>query len=158
MTTPFTFITKWLNLNIKWDLTTNGMFLVQGGKIWFEEPEGDLRCKNTQQVKGIFVTDKWFSSDQLANTLTTRPRCNFGWLYVKWVLIGDGIDNLVKARRSQLNSRFYLTSDNETSQKAQRRNKIFNGAAVLIEYSPSLRNTLPPWANEFTKALEVYKK
>ncbi|MBU0626854.1 hypothetical protein KKG31_08310 [Patescibacteria group bacterium] len=73
-------------------------------------------------------------------------------------MIGDGLDNLVKARRSQLNSRFYLTSDSENRIAAQRRNKIFNGAAVLIEYSPSLRSNLPPAADEFTEALEVYKQ
>jgi len=97
-------------------------------------------------------------SEQLSNTITSRTRCNFGGLYVKGVLIGDGIDTLVKARRSQLNSRFSLTSSNKNVQNTQRRNKIFNGAAVLIEYSPSLWNALPPGASEFTKALEVYKK
>jgi len=51
-----------------------------------------------------------------------------------------------------------LSSSNENTQKAARRNKIFNGAAVLIEYSPSLWNALPPGASDFTKALEVYKK
>lgn len=157
---PFTLITKWIDVHIQGNLTTNWMFLVQSGKIYFDEPENELlRCANTQTVKGIFVTNKWFSSLQLANVRPSKQRCNYWWLYVKWVLIGDGIDNLVKARRSQLNTRFSITNpSNENSKAAQRRNKIFNGAAVLIEYSPSLRNTLPPWASEFTKALEVYKR
>jgi hypothetical protein len=35
-----------------------------------------------------------------------------------------------------------------------------NGAAVLIEYSPSIFTaaTMPPGAEEFAKALDVYKK
>jgi hypothetical protein len=32
------------------------------------------------------------------------------------------------------------------------------GAALLIEYNPSLWKTLPPWADIFTESLEVYKK
>jgi hypothetical protein len=119
------------------------MFLVDGGDIYFDEP--DNACLKTQEVKGIFVVnDGKFTSKKLANTLTSNPRCNYGGLYVKGVLIGDGIDTLVKNRRSQLNSRFYLSSENENAQKTQRRNKIFNGAAVLIEYSPSLWTALPP--------------
>jgi hypothetical protein len=73
-------------------------------------------------------------------------------------LIGDGLDTLVKARRSQLNTRFYRLWDNENRIEAQLRNKIFNGAAVLIEYSPWLRSDLPPAADEFTQTLEIYKQ
>lgn len=153
---PVTVITQWFNVVIKGDVTTNAMFLVNGGNILFDEP--DNKCTKNQEVRGIFITDKSFASPKLINNNLEKPRCNFGGLYVKGVLIGKGIDQLVKDRRSQLNSRFYLTSDNENKIQAQRRNKIFNGAAVMIEYSPSLREKLPPGANEFTKALDVYKK
>jgi hypothetical protein len=35
-----------------------------------------------------------------------------------------------------------------------------NGAAVLIEYAPSVftKSTMPPGAEEFTTALSVYRK
>lgn len=157
--TPFTIIADKVNLVISGDLTTNAMFLVNNGNIKFDN--GNLCNKKNQEVQGIFVVrnGKFMNSpSSLANNSNARPRCNYGGLYVKGVLIGDGIDTLVKARRSQLNSWFYLVGDNANSHIAQRRNKIFNGAAVLIEYSPSLRSALPPRANEFTKALEVYKK
>jgi hypothetical protein len=35
-----------------------------------------------------------------------KTRCPFGGLYVKGVLIGSGIENLVQSRRSQLNTWF----------------------------------------------------
>jgi len=54
---PFTIVTKGINVHVKGDLTTNGMLLVQGGKIYFDEPD-DKRCEKTQEVKGIFVTDR----------------------------------------------------------------------------------------------------
>lgn len=72
--------------------------------------------------------------------------------------MGDNIDTLVASRRSQLNDRFYIKSTVPTAVKIERRNEVFNGAAVLIEYSPSLRSALPPGASEFTKALDVYKQ
>jgi hypothetical protein len=60
-------------------------------------------------------------------------------------------------KRSNLSSWFRI-SWSEESQRIQRRNMIFNGASVLIEYSPELWQQLPPGADEFTKMLEVYKK
>ena len=72
--------------------------------------------------------------------------------------MGDNIDAIVQAKRSQLNHRFRIGSTSDASIKAERRNEIFNGASVLIEYSPSLWSALPPGASEFTKALEIYKK
>jgi hypothetical protein len=79
---------------------------------------------------------------------------------VQWILIGNGIESIVQSRRSQLNHWFtignWITSD--TAIQTERRNEIFKGAAVLIEYSPSLWSALPPGASEFTKALDVYKQ
>ncbi|MDR0369988.1 MAG: hypothetical protein LBH96_05875 [Candidatus Peribacteria bacterium] len=61
----------------------------------------------------------------------------------------------MKERRSELNRWFYGQS---TAQ--QKRKYIMDGAAVLIEYSPSIFTTatMPPGAEEFTTALEVYRK
>jgi len=73
-------------------------------------------------------------------------------------LIGNNIDAIVQAKRSQLNDWFLTKSSTPAAIKAERRNEIFNGASVLIEYSPSLRSALPPGASEFTKALDVYKQ
>ena len=55
--TPFTIVTKNINLVVEGDLTTNGMFLVNNGTISFQEPDTN-RCAHTQTVQGIFVTNK----------------------------------------------------------------------------------------------------
>lgn len=38
--------------------------------------------------------------------------------------------------------------------------KVMNGASVVIEYSPSIftQSTMPPGAEYFTTALDIYKK
>ncbi|MFZ2151142.1 MAG: hypothetical protein WAZ12_05195 [Candidatus Absconditicoccaceae bacterium] len=157
---PFTMIIKGMNLVVEGSLKTNGMFVVKGGKISFKEDPSN-RCVATQVVQGIFISDLGFgigdTTLNMANDLD-KPRCNRGGLNVKGVLIGDNITDLVLQRRSQLNDRFWVNSNNEDKIKIERRNKIFNGGSVLIEYSPSLRGALPPGASDFTKVLEVYKK
>ena len=146
------------NLIVKGSFTkTNGMFLVKNGMIKFDP--SDTACADKQTVQGIFVTDMSFGSSQtLINDDYSKARCPEGGLYVKGVLIGDGINSLVKTKRSQLNQWFMAGSSSDAYVQATRRNQIFNGAAVLIEYSPSLRSALPPGASEFTKALDVYKQ
>jgi hypothetical protein len=157
---PFTMIVKWMDLIIEWSVKTNWMFVVQWWKISFKEDSAN-RCKSTQTVQWIFISNQWFwvgdTTLNLANDLD-KPRCNYGWLNVKWVLIWDNITNLVLQRRSQLNDRFWVHSNDVNQIKIERRNKIFNWASVLIEYSPALRWALPPWASDFTKVLDVYKK
>lgn len=164
-TKPFTMIIKWLNLIVKWNIEkTNWMFLVDWWTISFEESDGDNRCKKTQIVQWIFVTNKWFYANdnniyqKTANDDLDNPRCVYGWLKVKWVLIGNNIESIIMYRRSQLNHRFTVNSIVPSAVRIERRNEVFNWASLLIEYSPSLRETLPPWTNEFTKSLEVYKK
>lgn len=164
-TKPFTMIVKWLNLIVKWNIEkTNWMFLVDWWTISFEESDGDNRCKKTQTVQWIFVTNKWFYANnnniyqKTANDDLDNPRCVFGGLKVKWVLIWNNIESIILSRRSQLNHRFTVSSAAESAVRIERRNEVFNWASLLIEYSPSLWETLPPGANEFTKLLEVYKK
>jgi len=55
--TPFTIVTRNINLIVEGNLTTNGMFLVDNGTISFQEPDTN-RCAQTQTVQGIFVTNK----------------------------------------------------------------------------------------------------
>ncbi len=161
---PFTMIIKWLNLIVKWNIEkTNWMFLVDWWTISFEESESN-RCKKTQLVQWIFITNKWFAVkdsniyQRTTNDKLDNPRCIYGWLKVKWVLIWNNIESIIMARRSQLNDWFRVNSSNPEAVEIERRNEIFNWASLLIEYSPWLREQLPPWANEFTKSLEIYKK
>jgi hypothetical protein len=161
---PFTIILKNINLTIIWSITeTNWMFLVQWWTISFQEPFGN-KCEATQIVQWIFMTDKWFEAEIKNKYQTTSnnelwtARCNYWWLNIKWVLIGNWTDKIVNARRSQLNHRFQVVSSNPNAILAERRNEIFNWASLLIEYSPYLWNNLPPWASEFTKVLDIYKK
>ncbi len=159
---PFTIVTKNIDVIIKGNVEYNGMFLVKNGTITFEKSDETVawdRCPGTQTVKGIFVTDEWFlGGTPLNNMANNKERCNYGWLYVKGILIGNDIENIVEAKRSQLNHWFYVWWSSDAAVKAERRNEIFNGAAVLIEYSPSLWNALPPGASEFTTALDIYKQ
>lgn len=104
------------------------------------------------------TNDGFVSTETLANNDTNKQRCNYGGLYVKGILIGDDIQNIVESKRSQLNHWFTVDGTSDAAIKAERRNEIFNGASVLIEYSPSLWSALPPGASEFTKVLDVYKQ
>ncbi len=156
---PFTVIVDGPNLKIHGSIEkTNAMFLVNKWDITFMTWADS--CNKTQVVKGIFVTDQgaFKAGPNLKNDSLNKSRCAYGWLKVQGVLIGDNIENLVKSRRSQLNHRFYVWWSSAASIKTERRNEVFNGASVLIEYSPSLRSALPPGASEFTKALDVYKQ
>ncbi|MCF7834854.1 DUF11 domain-containing protein [Candidatus Gracilibacteria bacterium] len=157
---PFTLVVKGMDLVVEGSVNTNGMFIVQGGKISFKE-DPNSRCEATQVVRGIFITDTGFGVGDITLNMSNdldKPRCQRGGLDVKGVLIGDNIEDLVVQRRSQLNDWFYVNSNNESKIKIERRNEIFAGASVLIEYSPSLRGNLPPGAEDFTKTLEVYKR
>ncbi len=159
-TKPYTVILDGPSLKINWSIeNTNAMFLLNKWDITIL-PAKDA-CTKTQIIKWIFVTKQWSflaGSDNLTNDDTSKQWCAFGWLKVQWVLIGNNIDNLVQSRRSQLNHWFTVWGASDAAIKAERRNEIFNWAAVLIEYSPSLWNALPPGASEFTKALDVYKQ
>jgi len=155
--TPYTVIVKGMDLIIKGSVITNGMFIVPDGTINFQEDE-DTFCETPQVVNGIFITDKGFDGNDINNYSEKNPFCRYGSLVVKGVMIGDDLDQLVLNRRSNLNTRFSLSSLNEKKIKEERRDKIFEGASVLIEYNPELRTSLPPGADEFTKALEVYKQ
>lgn len=138
------------------------MFLVKNGTIMFDKSDasaGGDRCPAPQVVKGIFVTDEGFvgRTPALKNDDLTLNRCTYGNLQVKGILIGNGVENIVESRRSHLNQWFSKVGSN-ASDLAARRNDIFNGAALLIEYSPSLWSALPPGASEFTKVLDIYKQ
>lgn len=159
-TKPFTMIVDGMDLVVEGSMTnTNGMFLVKGGKVSFKEPTNNV-CQTRQVVNGVFITDQWFGvpdPNLIINNTFGKPRCNEGWLTIKWVLIGKDLDQLVAQRRSHLNTWFHIISTNDAGKRAERRNKIFDGAAVLIEYNPALRESLPPGMNEFTQVLDVYK-
>lgn len=114
-----------------------------------------------QIVKGIFYAGAGFQSsehDNLKNTyekLSKGDRCNYGNLHIKGVAIGD-LSEVVKARRSELYTWFQGNGGGTAGgEKVQ---KIINGASVLVDYNPTLRGNLPPGANEFNKALAVYRK
>jgi len=153
---PFTIITNNIDLRINGNVTLNGMFLARNGSINFVPDD----CNHTQTVQGIFVSQHNFNDlaglPDFTNNNPNKSWCSAGGLYVKGVLIGN-TETLIQKRRSTLNQWFYV-SGNEDTQMMQRRNQIFDGAAVQIEYSPSLWQSLPPGADQFTKALDIYKR
>ena len=163
---PFTLIaSKGQNLTIKWNLNTNAMIMTQG-TITFDASNscngGDKKSGRAGQiVKGIFYAGDGFRSSgdaNLKNTyekLSDGDRCNYGNLHIKGVAIGD-LSDVVKARRSELYTWFQGNGGGtDGGEKVQ---KIINGASVLVDYNPTLRGNLPPGANEFNKALAVYRK
>ena len=164
---PFTLIATdpSANITIKGDLNTNAMIMTQG-TITFDASNscngGDRKSGHAGQiVKGIFYAGDGFSSSgdaNLKNTyekLSDGDRCNYGNLHIKGVAIGD-LSEVVKARRSELYTWFQGNGGGKDGgEKVQ---KIINGASVLVDYNPTLRGNLPPGANEFNKALAVYRK
>ena len=164
---PFTLIATDVdaNITIKDDLDTNAMIMTQG-KITFD---GSVSCNGGERksgqagqiVKGIFYAGNGFVSindKKLKNdfeNLSDGKRCNYGNLHIKGVAIGD-LSEVVKARRSELYTWFQGNGGGtDGGEKVQ---KIINGASVLVDYNPTLRGNLPPGANEFNKALAVYRK
>ena len=164
---PFTLIATdpSANITIKGDLNTNAMIMTQG-TITFDASNscngGDRKSGHAGQiVKGIFYAGDGFKSSgdaNLKNTyekLSDGDRCNYGNLHIKGVAIGD-LSKVVAARRSELYTWFQGNGGGTAGgEKVQ---KIINGASVLVDYNPTLRGNLPPGANEFNKALAVYRK
>ena len=164
---PFTLIAtdSSANITIKGDLNTNAMIMTQG-TITFDATNAcngklDRKGHAGQIVKGIFYAGDGFRSSgdaNLKNTyekLSDGDRCNYGNLHIKGVAIGD-LSKVVSARRSELYTWFQGNGGGKDGgEKVQ---KIINGASVLVDYNPTLRGNLPPGANEFNKALAVYRK
>lgn len=163
---PFTLIaSKGKNLTIKGDLDTNAMIMTQG-KITFDATNAcngklDRKGHAGQIVKGIFYAGDGFKSSgdtNLKNTyekLSDGDRCNYGNLHIKGVAIGD-LSEVVAARRSELYT--WFKGNGGGTDGGEKVQKIINGASVLVDYNPTLRGNLPPGANEFNKALAVYRK
>ena len=164
---PFTLIATDVdaNITIKGNLDTNAMIMTQG-KITFD---GSVSCNGGERksghagqiVKGIFYAGKGFVSindrnlKNIFENLSDGDRCNYGNLHIKGVAIGD-LSKVVAARRSELYTWFQGNGGGKDGgEKVQ---KIINGASVLVDYNPTLRGNLPPGANEFNKALAVYRK
>lgn len=163
---PFTLIAKnRADILIKGSLYSNAMIMTKGHIIFDAEGacNGDLTKYGHagQMVKGIFYAGKWFGSsnhENLKNTadkLSKSERCNYGNLHIKGVAIGD-LSDVVKNRRSELYTWFKWNGGGKSP--AEKRDIVINGASVLVEYNPSLRGNLPPGAEEFNKALSVYRK
>lgn len=163
---PFTLIAtnKKAKVIIKGNLLTNAMIMTSG-KIIFDAEGSCNGDKSTyghagQMVKGIFYAGQGFGSinhEQLKNTyenIRKGERCNYGNLHIKGVAIGD-LSEVVKNRRSELYTWFNAASSKGTAKK---KDIVVNGASVLVEYNPSLRGQLPPGAEEFNKALQIYRK
>ncbi len=164
---PFTLIATKpdAKIIIKENLNTNAMIMTQW-TITFDATNAcngklDKKGHAGQIVKGIFYAGAGFKSsehDKLKNTyekLSKGERCNYGNLHIKGVAIGD-LSKVVSARRSELYTWFQGNGGGKDGgEKVQ---KIINGASVLVDYNPTLRGNLPPGANEFNKALAVYRK
>ncbi len=156
--TPFTIYVEGMDVVVEWSVKTNGM-IVTDQKIYFEDDQEENNCEvGWQVVQGIFVAQDWFAAEEeLRNDTKNAERCERWNLRVKWVLIWKNVDNLMDNRRSHLNDWFQVDNDSEMAIERERRQEIFEWAALLIEYNPELWNALPPGAESFTQSLDVYR-
>ena len=151
------------------DLVINGnvwnptMFIVPNGNIYFKS----LDCRQRQYVNGIFVAGKPFEpapgiDGKILNSDLWKDRCQQWWLTIQWVVVGDDIVNgLVQTRRSQLNDWFVTKAaiaPGPNFLQQEQRDKVFNGAAVLIQHNPTLRTNQPPGMEDLMSVLQVYRK
>ena len=115
---------------VKWSITTNWM-IITTETISLKMIETCYCEEGWQVVNGIFIA-RWFDSEnRTRNENKNTERCPWGNLHAKWVLIGHGVENLVNNRRSHLNDWFEVKSNLEASIKRERRNEIFEWAALL---------------------------
>ena len=139
--------TKW-STEIKWDVDTDNLMLLTYWKIKFTDSNS---CNHRQVVKWIFYAESWIERTpvQKNTNINNAKRCTQWWLTIKWVLIWEWLNSMMKNSRSNLNGWF----DSKTQQT------VMNWASVLIEYSPSVftKGSMPPGAEDFTTALSIYK-
>ena len=162
-TAAYTLFIENANIEIEWEFLQYAMIITDGTISFKDAWDSTYRCAQWWQVvQWIFVALNGFkeSTPSLVNTNKNTARCARWWLHVKWVLIWKNIDKLITGRRSQLNSWFNVNYVWWTPQKikTERKKKIMEWAALLIEYSPELWKSLPPWAEIFTESLQVYRK
>lgn len=172
---PFTLIVRWWGLIVRGNVSSNGMFIVPDGKILFVDKNNwcdpmaldahdnqSLTMRNgkheRQVVNGIFIAGEWFGGNSTTNNNLDRNRCQEGGLTIKWLVVWPNLQDLVNAKRSNLNSWFTTTSFSPEEIRRERREKIYNGAALLIENNPTLWTDLPPGANELQSSLQVQRR
>ena len=152
---PFTIVQTKGKTTINWNVQNNMMLLT----LWDIEFKW-TNCQNDQIVQWIFYAKGSLQRDQrYRNDKIDGTWCTNWWLHVKWVLIWNNFNTLMDWSRSNLNNWFKVNwSEQDISN--QRKNMIMNWASVVIEYSPSIftKSTMPPGAEDFTTALDIYKK
>jgi hypothetical protein len=154
---PTTFVQTVWNTTIKWNLDSKLMLLTKW-KIkfdWNDKNWGSYSCRNRQVVKWIFYSAAGIERQNVQKNTSDRAtkRCTEWWLTVKWVLIWNWLQQVMKNSRSNLNNWF------DTVNGGKNAKTVMNWASVLIEYSPSVftKSTMPPGAEDFTTALSIYK-
>ena len=163
---PFTLVATDPNavIRIRGNLYSNAMIMTKG-KIVFDaqgacngnkDSSGKVSYGHAwQMVKWIFYAGQGFESknDMKNINVSNSDWCNYWNLHIKGVAIWD-LTKVVNERRSELYTWFREKSDTPEA----KRDVVLNWASVLVEYSPDLWWSLPPGAEEFNTALEVYRK
>lgn len=140
------------------------MYIVPNGNIYVDVAD----CNKQQTLEGIFITAKEFRATDnptlarrgnvIENTDGATPRCRDGRLKISGVLAGNGVLNLVNARRSALNEWFTIAGrPSRATVIATRRNQVYDGASLLIETNTSLWSDLPPGAADLDQLLKVFR-
>ena len=152
---PFTIVQTRGNTTIKGNVENNMMLLTKGTIIF----DGSETCDNPQIIKGILYANKFESTNgKINDNERDSERCIGGNIHIKGVVIEEtagSLEQVSDARRSNLN-RWFSSFPEEIS---KRQDLVMNGASLLIEYAPSVfgAGTMPPGAEDFTTALDVYR-
>ena len=157
---PVTFVQMSWNTTIYGSVTNLNMMLLTEGTITFKDANNCVpnEPQKRQVVKWIFYAKWWLvRSPVKKNTnLNDYKRCSEWWLTIKWVIIWNGLQQMMKNSRSSLNDWF----EAKEGTFEQKKKSVMNWASILIEYSPSVftKSTMPPGAEDFTTALSIYKQ
>ena len=143
-------------VTIDGSVTDLNMMILTDWKIIF-----NWSCTGDQTVKWIFVWGsldrEWVDKNE--DIYSNHDWCDKWWLHIKWVLIGNDFSTLMKKSRSHIDD---WRQSNGTTRYSENdlKAKVMNWASVVIEYSPSIftQSTMPPGAEYFTTALDIYKK
>ena len=154
----FTIVQKGENkVTIDWSVENLNMMILTDWTIEFK-----WNCTSDQTVKWIFVWKTLSRGGSVKKNTNPEPSynywCNKWWLHIKWVLIGDNFGGLMEGSRSHIDG--WRKNETDRNPDDELKTKVMNWASVVIEYSPSIftQSTMPPGAEYFTTALDIYKK
>lgn len=140
---PVTIIVKWDHkVRLRWSLWGNLFLVVPDGEVVFQNTD----CDRTDVIEAVILAKRMKTAYAFAWVPNSSPSlsewCTDGKLLVKWVLISSETANMKELRlqrRSTLNDWFKGTP-------SEKKEYVYNDAALRIESRPNVRSEQPPLA------------